>query len=334
MVSDKCPKQTGRFPAILIEADTIGEAYHRAVIECYERGCRAQTPKHREGMPLGCDAHITIKVNFPDREPLIHKRGLVEDPRGIVQYILEVTHGIHNHWKKDINNPNDTRWGYTYNERFSEQMPFVFAKIENDHKKKGRVSGRDYFFSIWRVREDSILEQEDPPCWQSGQLRFIEDDKGDLFLNFLSYWRSRDLAKAWNENVIAMSRLHRLLAAKASNILGREVKIGSYIDTSASLHLYGAYFAENFDRHIEAMRRGKASDFTMSLEDFIGDESYLKRVIAAQMDYEKKTGQKNASEQALKEAGYDLQTFPYPEEWGRWPREWDIKPDPKMLLGR
>jgi len=326
--------QAGRFPAILIEADSVAEAFHHAVLACYKRGCRTQTPKHREGMPPGCDAHITIKVNHPDREPLIHKAGLVEDPRGVVQYILEVTHGIHNHWKKDPNNPNDTQWGYTYNERFSEQMPFVFAKIKNDYEKKGRVSGRDYFFSIWRVTEDSILEQEDPPCWQSGQLRFVEDEKRNLFLNFNTYWRSRDLAKAWNENVIAMTKLQKLLAAKASDVLGREVKIGSYIDTSASLHIYGAYLAEGFDRRIEKMMSGNVNDFTMSLEDYLSDEEYLKRVIAAQSDFERKTGQKNASEQTLRENGYHLETFPYPKEWNSWPKEWDAEPDKKLLLIR
>ncbi|MEM4271392.1 MAG: hypothetical protein QXO70_04860, partial [Candidatus Pacearchaeota archaeon] len=232
---------------------------------------------------------------------------------------------IHNHWKKNPNDPNDVRWGYTYNERFSEQIPFVFAKIRNDCKKKGRISGRDYFFSIWRVTEDSILEQEDPPCWQSGQLRFFEDENKNLYMDFITYWRSRDLVKAWNENVIAMNRLHRLFAAKASSIIGREVKIGSYIDSSASLHIY---------RRIERMRNGKIEDFTMSLEDYIGDETYWKRVIAAQLDFERKSGNKNASEQILRENGYDLERFSYPEEWDSWPKCWDIESDPKMLLKR
>ncbi|MCX8158814.1 MAG: hypothetical protein N3D20_00770 [Candidatus Pacearchaeota archaeon] len=318
-------------PTINIVADSIGEAVHRAIIGCYDLGCRVQTPKHRDGMPLGCDAHMTIKVRNPCTEPLVHTRGLVEDARGIVQYILEVTHGIHNHWKKDPKNPNDLRWGYTYNERFEKQIPFVFAKIRNDFKKKGRVSGRDYFFSIWRADEDSILEQEDPPCWQSGQLRFLEDENKNLWLNFVTYWRSRDLVKAWNENVVAMNRLHKLFAAKSSSILGREVKVGSYIDCSASLHIYGAYLADGFGNHIERMKHGKIEDYTMSLEDFIGDENYWKSVIAAQLDYERKTGIKNASEQVLRENSYDLGSFKYPKEWDSWPKSWDLEPNREVL---
>ena len=333
-MDEKRPRQTGRFPVINVTADTLGQAYHHALIACYERGIRAPTPKHRLGMPLGYDAHITVEVLYPQEEPLLHKIGYVEDERGLVQYILEVTHGIHNHWKKNPNDPTDTRWGYTYNERFDEQIPFVFAKIKNDFQKKRRVSGRDYFFSIWRVSEDSIVEQEDPPCFQNGQLRFIENDKGDLFINYLTCWRSRDEAKAWDENNTAQVRLQKLFAAKASQVLGREVRTGSYIDTSTSLHIYGAYLEEGFDEQIERMRRGKVDDFTMSYADFVEDEAKWKRIIAAQSHYEAMTGNKNAAVETLKDNGYDLDTFAYPAEWDGWPKSWDREPDPKLLLKR
>ena len=51
-----------------------------------------------------------------------------------MQYILEMTHGIHNHWKKSPEHPN--RWGYTYNERFDSQLPFVFQRIKADWDEK------------------------------------------------------------------------------------------------------------------------------------------------------------------------------------------------------
>ena len=149
-------------------------------------------------MTLGYDGDIIVKVNNPLEGPHIFYGGIYDDARGLVQYILEVTHGIHNHWKKSPKHPD--RWGYTYNERFVDQLPFVFQRIKADFEDKGRITGRDYQFSIWRAGEDIILEQEDPPCFQRGHLRFLINEKGEYVLNYISDWRSRDLLKAWNEN--------------------------------------------------------------------------------------------------------------------------------------
>jgi thymidylate synthase len=322
--------QIPRIPAILVRGETIGEAYHHALIACYEQGLRIETPKHREGLPLGYDAHVTVEVSHPTEEPMLHKKSLNDDARGLMQYILEVTHGIHDHWIKDPEDPEDAHWGYTYHKRFKTQIPFAFGKAKKDYTEKGRVSGRDYFFSTWRPQHDSILEQPDPPCFQNGQMRFIRGNDGKLNLHYLNCWRSRDDVGAWNENNVAQVRLMKLLAAKASSIFGEEVKPGYYTDTSTSLHIYGSYL-DKIASQIEEMRRGRVGDFTMSLEDYLGDEASLKRIIAAQMDYEAKTTNKNASEQELKENGYDLATFAYPAEWDTWPKEWDIELDPKLL---
>lgn len=328
-------QQTGRMPAILVEADTLSEAYHKAVIACYERGCRVETPKHTKGGTLGFDAHITVNVNYPDKEPVMHSAGLVEDARGIIQYVLEVTHGIHNHWKKDPNDPNDLRWGYTYNERFASQIPFALAKVKRDFEKKGRISGRDYFFGIWRPAQDAILEQDDPPCLQFGQMRFIQDNKGVYNLNYNTAWRSRDENKAWLENNIAQIELMKLLAMKTSSMLGVPINIGAYKDTSTSLHLYGLYFdRDNLQDTIERMRRGTAASFAMSLEDYLGgkeDIIKLKRLVAAQGDAEKKGRGTNIGEGQLRELGYDLETFAYPNDWDTWPKAWDEEPDKSLL---
>ncbi len=331
MAEEKRAKPTGHFPTISVYADTLGEAFHKVIIECYEKGYRIETPKHREGVPLGFDAHITANILFPDREPILHKYGIVEDARGLMQYILEVTHGIHNHWKKDPNDPNATEWGYTYNERFDPQTVFALARMKHDYEKKGRISGRDYFFATWRAEEDSILEQADPPCLQNGQLRFIPDDKGQYFLNYITDWRSRDEAKAWTENIVAQIELQKLIAAKASDMLGLEIKMGSYIDTSTSLHIYGAYLEEGFDNLVERMRRNPTSDFMLSLDDYLGDRTKLKRIIAAQTDATDRGLGKNLDEAGLKQHGYNLDTFLYPEEWDTWPKSWDREPDPKIL---
>jgi len=254
-------RKDGKIPIISVEADCLAEATHKAIIACHDYGARIETPKQKPGMTLGYDADVIVKVNNPDSEPKIYSPGMYDTAEGVMQYILEVTHGIHNHWKKSPEHPE--RWGYTYNERFVDQLAFIFTRIKADWNEKagqwpdgkGRPSGRDYQFTTWRAGEDIILEQDDPPCLQRGQLRLLLDEEGELVLNYLTDWRSRDLLKAWNENNIAQIELMKLFRDKISYMLGREVRLGAYIDRSSSLHLYGLYVdRDNLERQIENMK--------------------------------------------------------------------------------
>ncbi|MBS3079027.1 hypothetical protein J4218_02815 [Candidatus Pacearchaeota archaeon] len=335
MSEDNSLRGGGRKPAILVEGDNLAEATFNAIIACYDHGQRIETPKHRSGMSLGFDANMTVVVKDTEAEPTICFAGMYDGAEGMMQYILEVTHGIHNHWKKNEQHPE--WWGYTYNERMVEQLPFVFQRIKHDWDKRQRISGRDYQFAIWRAGEDIILEQEDPPCWQLGQLRFAQDSQGNLVMNYETDWRSRDLFKAWNENNVAQLRLMKLLAGKVSDTIGQPIKMGSYIDHSSSLHLYGLYVdRDNLPKQIERMKRVGYEGISSSLEDFFiklggRDETGLKRLVAAQMDAEAKGNGFNQSEATLQRLGYDLSTHAYPAEWDSWPKSWDAQPDPSKL---
>lgn len=332
-VSPYLPRKAadGKLPSILVHGKTLAEATHNTIIGCHDLGARVMTPKHRPNGSLGFDADINVYVDNPDEEPLICTPALVDDPRGIMQYILEVTHGIHNHWKKSEKHPD--RWGYTYNERFVDQLPFVFQRIKADWEEKGRITGRDYLFTTWRPGEDIILEQDDPPCFQSGQLRFIPKEDGTNALNYKTSWRSRDLFKAGNENNIAQLELMRLFRDKVSDMLGIQIELGAYTDHSDSLHLYGFYLdRDNMGTTIENMKRDGLK--SMSLKDYFGVEggaTRLKRLIAAQDDAERQGHGLNQSEKRLKELGYDIDTFEYPADWDSWPKEWDAEPDESKL---
>ena len=251
----------GKLPIIAIEAENLAEATHKAIIACHDYGARIETPKQKSGMILGRDANMLIRVNNPDSEPKICFPGIHDDARGVMQYSLEVTHGIHDHWKKDSKNPE--RWGYTYHERFIDQIPFVLARIKNDWDEKkgewfngnGRPTGRDYQFAIWRAGEDIILEQPDAPCWQLGQIRFSQNNQGDLVMNYQTNWRSRDLLKAWNENNIGQVELMKCFRDKIQDMLQVPIKLGSYTDHSDSLHLYGLYYQnDGLEEKIERMK--------------------------------------------------------------------------------
>lgn len=340
----------GRIPVIAIEAANLAEATHRAILACYEYGARVETPKHRSptkddtGTHLGYDADMIIRVANPDSEPKIHKRGIVGGGRDIMQYILEVTHGIHDDWLKSPEHPE--YWGYTYSVRFKWQIPFVLQRIRKDWEERrekegqGRITGRDYNFNLWIPGEDIILEQEDPPCWQRGNFRFLQDSNGKWVMNYTTDWRSRDLLKAWNHNNIAQVELMKLFAAKVSNMLGIPIELGAYIDRSSSLHLYGSYIAEGLEAMVQQIRENPYETFSVSLDDWINmtegedmeDIEGLKRFIAAQMHAEAQGHGKQCQEKHLTDLGYDLKTFQYPEEWDTWPKLWDK--DPEKLRNR
>lgn len=330
----------GKIPVISIEADNLAEATHKAIIACHDYGARIETPKQREGMTLGYDANMLITVKNPDSEPKIYFPGVQDDARGIMQYILEVTHGIHNHWKKNPEHPE--WWGYTYNERFLDQLPFVFQRIKTDWEtKKGRwgdgrgaISGRDYQFAIWRAGEDIILEQQDPPCFQLGQLRFLLDEEGEMVMNYSTNWRSRDLLKAWNENNIAQVELMKLLRDKVSNMLDVPIKLGSYIDHSDSLHLYGLYIdRDNLESQIVSMKESGYEIGSIGLEDYFNmmgeGAKKLKGLVHAQSLAEKDGLGLNQPESLLIKKGYNLTD--YPKDWDSWDSKWDLKPDVTKL---
>ncbi len=105
--------------------------------------------------------------------------------------------------------------------------------------KKSPSSRREQAIT-WRPLSDPY--RDDPPCLQRLHFR-IKNNK--LILN--SHWRSRDLFKAWQSNVNAMLHIQRFVATKVG------VGMGSYVDISNSLHIYGRdiFDAKQVIEHID-----------------------------------------------------------------------------------
>jgi hypothetical protein len=62
-------------------------------------------------------------------------------------------------------------------------------------------------------------------------------------------WRSRDLFKAWGDNLIGITNLQARLAARLAEKTGREVLVGPYSESNGSLHIYGQdYKSKGMDR--------------------------------------------------------------------------------------
>ena len=70
------------------------------------------------------------------------------------------------------------------------------------------------------------------------------NDNGQLVLNMTALWRSRDLYKAWGDNLIGISHLHRQLTERLSEKTGKEVIVGPYSEMNGSLHIYGQDYTQ------------------------------------------------------------------------------------------
>ncbi len=216
-------------PVVYVEADTLPEAWERAVIETWERGTSIKTQYDKPGDPLSKDATAVIVVRYPFKEPRIHKAipcGL----DGLYVYVQEVLRGVHDHWIS----PN--KWQYTYHERLENYtLPDNLAinQIEVVIEKLAEVPYTRRAQAItWKPWLDNNLE--DPPCLQRLWFRIFEADGLKLVMN--AHMRSNDAFKAAFMNMYAFTEIQRYVAEKVSEKLGEKVEPGQYIHIADSFH--------------------------------------------------------------------------------------------------
>lgn len=271
----------GPMPAISVSAKTIPGAWELAIISCWEHGAHIATHYDKPGDPPSKEATITVRVDDPFKEPRIH-RSFPAGFKELESYRLEVVDGIHDGWI----NPKEGKWTYTYHDRLCNYNPFP--------NKDALIEGRDRLLSnginqieqslitlegditskaaqaiTWYPMADPELKG-DRPCLQRLWFRVLEDKDGVYTLNLNSHWRSRDLHKAWLMNVYGITSLQEQFAKQLSERLNRPVRVGSYIDTSDSLHIYGAYFNE-----LQAQFKGRMKDSNMEDRVWRSDEDFI-----------------------------------------------------------
>ena len=102
-------------PVLTVCERTLAQAYEKALIALYERGIAFRTQYDKPGDPPSLDCTLNMTVLDPLADPMIHKAfpGGIEDLR---EYVMEVQ-GVKDHWVKNLNDPTDTRWEYTYHSR-------------------------------------------------------------------------------------------------------------------------------------------------------------------------------------------------------------------------
>jgi len=172
------------------------------------------------------------------------------------EYVMEVLDGIKDHLVRDPNDPDDTRWEYTYHQRlFNYTTPNsekVYDQIDIMAQKLAEVPySRRAQAITWKVWEDN--DCYDPACLQSIWCRVLLDDKGEWVLNTNVRFRSNDAYKAAFMNMYAFIRLQQKIAHRISELSGKSVRLGRYVHQADSFHIYGSNL-EEFEQRFLVMQ--------------------------------------------------------------------------------
>ena len=249
------PTHEGRLPTLHVVADSIPQAHYRAMKAVWENGLEIRTEYDRKDSdgeyidPPSRDARVLIEVKDPFAQPRYPAASFCE----IGTYIAEIM-GAKDHMvvpmetlKQSIGGELPaTEWPYTYHQRLFDHPDVNGETVNQVALAVERIAETPY--SRRAVATTSVPNidpflKEDVPCLREMQLRCPEDADGNLNLNLSTAWRSRDLFKAWPDNVIGITFLQSALARQVEKEAGRKVRVGSYADYSFSLHIYGQDFA-------------------------------------------------------------------------------------------
>lgn len=238
-------------PVLHVEARSLAEAYERALLRLYREGLPMATQYDKPGDPKSLDATMNITVREPWSDPMIHKAfpGGIEDLR---EYVMEVM-GAKDHWVKNMNDPEDTRWEYTYHGRLAaygawrelregksvtggffriDQVDAVIRKLaDQPHTRQAQMI-------TWMPNLD--LGCYDPPCLQSLWYRIVFDEDGTGWLNSNVRFRSNDAWGANFMNMFGFVQFNRLVIADGvAERTGWKVELGRMNWHVDSYHIYG-----------------------------------------------------------------------------------------------
>ena len=257
------PEEPGQLPAFCIAADSIPEAYYGALKAVHFGGhiLRTQYDRRDSGGnfidPPGKDARVAIRIRDPFAQPRFPVLSYCERGKYIAEFLGAKDHLVVPYLEllrrvREGKEFEATEWPYCYHQRLTayprsdgttmDQLELILDKLARDPITRRAVA-------TTRVPEIDLFMVSDMPCLGEIQLRSIEDQQGRLVLNMHAMWRSRDLFKAWGDNLIGITNLQARLAARLAVKTGREVLVGPYSESNGSLHIYGQdYKSKGMDR--------------------------------------------------------------------------------------
>lgn len=269
---------THNIPVLSVEGASLAEAYERALLALYQHGAPFRTQYDRPGDPPSRDATMNITVHDPLAEPMIHKAfpGGIEDLR---EYVMEVC-GAKDHWVKHMNDPDDTRWEYTYHGRLANYGtwrelrdgasvltgPFCVNQIARVIEKLvSQPFTRQAQMITWMPNID--FDCYDPPCLQSLWYRIVEEDS-IWWLNCNVRFRSNDAWGANFMNMFGFTMFNKdIIAAEVAKRSGMPVRLGRLNWHADSYHIYGKDIESAKQRLIDRLHVTSFDDRTYRLSD-------------------------------------------------------------------
>jgi len=274
----------GRLPTLHVVADSLPQAHFRAMKAVWEHGLAIRTEYDRKENgqyidPASRDARVLIEITDPFAQPRYPPVSFCE----IGTYIAEIM-GAKDHLVLPIGTLKEAirgqlsahQWPYTYHQRLVAHPDLdgsIVNQIELAVERAARTPYTRRAVATTSVPNLDPFLKEDVPCLREVQLRCPEDAWGNLVLNVSTAWRSRDLFKAWPDNVLGLTFFFQVLAQQIEAKAARRVKLGSYADYSFSLHIYG----QDFKQVGGDKERGLRSFF-----DNFDEQSYLERSLTSE----------------------------------------------------
>jgi thymidylate synthase len=254
-------------PVLQARGDSIARAWENSLLTLYREGCDIKTEYDQALDPPSKDATMLLVVEDPMAEPMIH----LDFPGGfeeLQEYVMEVCDGIKDHCVRDPDDPDDTRWEYTYHQRlFGYEVPGLDStdQIEQVCQQLAQTPySRRAQAITWKVWEDSSCY--DPACLQSIWCR-ITPDQGQSVLSMNVRFRSNDAYKAAFMNIFALVQLQRRIAERIEQLAGINVRLGRYCHLADSYHIYGSSMEEFKGRFLKMLEKRTFDKRTMRYEN-------------------------------------------------------------------
>jgi thymidylate synthase len=252
-------------PVLMAEGECIARAWENSLIALHTHGCDIKTQYDKPGDPPSKDSTMMIVIHDPLAEPMIH-RDFPGGPEDLQEYVMEVCDGIKDHLVRRADDPEDTRWEYTYHQRLFTYDPPGSNRLDQIEMLCRKVAETPYTRRAqaitWKVWEDNTCY--DPPCLQSIWCRITGDDP---VLSMNVRFRSNDAYKAAFMNIFALVALQRKIAERIGVLMGRTVNVGRYCHVADSYHIYGSYFREFAGRFMGAQEKRTFEQRTLRYED-------------------------------------------------------------------
>jgi thymidylate synthase len=271
-----------------VRGKSLAEAYEKALIELYNNGTRFKTQYDKAEDPESIDATMNITIEEPMTDPMIHK-AFPGGPADLKEYVMELQ-GHKDHWVKNIDDPEDTRWEYTYHGRFKRWGIYKtnIGNVTHDTIPAGLEEVDQIERTIQKLIEQPFTRQAqmitwmpnldldifDPPCLQSIWYRMAEEDD-QYYLNCNVRIRSNDAWGAYFMNSFGITMFNReIIADEIEKRTDKKVHLARMNWHADSWHIYGKDIGQAKARFFDRLENSNFEDRVFNMSDDMIKEIY------------------------------------------------------------